>query len=415
MIQKLHWTANPHQKELFNDTESKLIHLSTGFGGGKTYSLCMKLLQLSWINRPFHGGLVVPSFPDFKKDVLPEFQNILDRYQIPYKYHGSDHYFVFPWSTGKLYVATAEKPLRGANWAYAGINEVTLIPLVRYKEVLGRVRVRGAKLPQIVSVGTPEGFASEYYDYFIEQPPKGLKLIYGSTDDNAHNLNETYLATLDDAYDSKMIEAYRRGLWVNMNGSRFYYSYTEKNEDKTLTRERFDQYHVSMDFNVDPFCAAIWGFDGYSLFGVDEIELKGGEGYDTNKMIAALKARGYTPFNTIIYPDPAGRARSTKGAPDVKVLQDAGYIVRVKSKAPEFRKRQIVTNNLLDKGRVKINPNICKGVKRDFLGVEQDIVSQDKKKDNTNLTHFSDGFDYMVDYLFPFNGHPKATTQERIR
>jgi hypothetical protein len=314
-----------------------------------------------------------------------------------------------------LYVATAEKAIRGPNWAYAGINEVTLIPLMRYKEVLGRVRIRGAKYPQVVSVGTPEGFASEYYDYFIESPPSAFKVIYGSTDDNAHNLNETYLATLDAAYDSKMIEAYRRGLWVNMNGSRFYYSYSDKNEDKTLRREMFDQYHVSMDFNVDPFCAAVWGYDGYQVSGVDEIELKGGEGYDTLKMIQALKMRGYTPHNTIIYPDPAGRARSTKGAPDVTVLERAGYTVRVRSKAPEFRKRQLNTNNLLDKGRVKINPDLCKGLRRDFLGVEQDIVTQDKKKNNPNLTHFSDGFDYMIDILFPFNGHLKSTTQERLR
>jgi hypothetical protein len=415
MIQNLHWKANRHQKEFFNNITAKLLHLSTGFGGGKTYGLCMKLIQLSWLNRPYHGGLVAPAFTDFKKDVLPEFEGILDKYGIPFKYHGSDHFFQFPWSTGKLYVASADKPIRGPNWAYAGINEVTLIPLVRYKEVLGRVRVKGSKVPQIASVGTPEGFASEYYDYFIETPPASLKIIYGSTDDNAENLQDDYLNTLEDAYDSRMIEAYRRGLWVNMNGSRFYYAYNEKNEDESLEPQMFSQFHVSMDFNVDPFCAAIWGFDGFQLYGVDEIELKGGEGYDTKHMIKALQARGYNPHNTIIYPDPAGRARSTKGAPDVKVLEDAGYIVRVKSKAPEFRKRQITTNNLFDKGRVKINPKRCKGLRRDFLGVEQDIVTQDKKKNNPNLTHFSDGFDYMADILFPFNGHPKATTQERLR
>lgn len=413
---KLRYKRNPHQKEFHDDIESRFLHLSTGFGGGKTYALCMKAMQLSRLNAPYRGGLVVPDFQEFKKDVLPEMLDILSANNIQFRYHKTDHWFKFPWSPGLLHIASADKPIRGPNWAYAVVNELTLIPLAKYKEVIGRVRIKGAKFPQVASCGTPEGYASEYYDYMIEEPRKGMRIIYGSTDDNAHNLHENYLDNLESAYDSKWIEAYRRGLWVNMATGRFYYSFNPlKQFDKTIRRDEFVTFLCSMDFNVDPFCATLWGFDGWGLYGCDQIELKGDQGYSTANMIQALKARNYTPQNTVIYPDPAGKARSTKGAPDNTVLEQAGYVVHVKPQAPSFRARQLNVNNLLDKSRIKFNPDICKGIKKDFEAVEQDPITLEKKKNNPNLTHFSDGLDYMCDILFPFSGNAKATTITKVR
>jgi hypothetical protein len=410
------FTRNKHQAEFDNDITSRLLHLSTGFGGGKTYALCKKLLKLSYLNAPHHGGLVVPSYADFKKDVLPEFELMLEKDNIKYRYHQNDKYFKFPWSKGKLFVVTAEKKIRGPNWAYAGINEVTLIDLTTYKEVVGRVRVKGAKFPQVASVGTPEGFASDYYEYFIEKPPKNFRMIYGSTKDNLLNLNEEYINLLYDSYDEVMQQTYVEGQWINMAGNRFYYSYDpRKNEDLNLKLNDFDQFYISMDFNVDPFCATVWGFDGYSLYGIGQIELAGAQGYNTENMCAAMLARGFVPGNTTIFPDPAGKARSTKGPPDVKILRDHGYNVRVKSAAPSFRTRQLNVNNLLDKGRIKFNPKLCPGIKKDLTAVEQDIISLEKVKANPKLTHYSDGLDYMCDILFPFSGNPKATRVEKYR
>lgn len=413
---RIGYNRNKHQREFHADRTSKFLHLSTGFGGGKTFALCMKTIDLSQINRNMAGGLVVPDYSEFRKDVLPEMEGILDRHKVPFVYHKTHHYFKFPWSQAPCYVLTAEKPIRGQNLAYATINEVTLMPLLRYKEVIGRVRVKGAICPQVASVGTPEGHVSEYYEYMIENPPKGMRIIYGNTDDNAANLGDFYLENLESAYDSKMIDAYRKGLWVNMSESLFYYAYDpKKNHNFTMTLQDFEQYHISMDFNVDPFCANVWGDDGNTLYGLTQIELKGGEGYNTENMVTAMQARGFTPSNSIIYPDPAGKSRSTKGQPDTKILRDAGYEVRVKNVAPNFRTRQLNVNNGLDKGRIQFNPDLCKGLRKDFVGVEQDKITLEKLKTNPNLTHHSDGLDYMYDILRPFTGSLKSTTQTKIR
>jgi hypothetical protein len=410
------WDPVGAQRDFFLDTDSKFLHLSGGYGSGKTTSLIYKTLQLSYLNRPWPGGLICPSFADYRRDVLPAMEDILYKHRIKYDYHGSEHKFRFPWSRGWLYIATAEKKLRGPNWGYAACNELTLMPIDRYREVIGRVRLKGCRAPQIVSSGTPEGIASEYYELFVERPFEGSRILYMDTRENAHNLESGYVDRIIATYPKQLIDAYLKGLWVNMSGNRFYYSYDPAfNEDKTVLPNFDYTFHCSMDFNVDPFCAAIWQQRGHKMIAVDEIALEYGEGYKTTNMIDALISRGYTPNNTIIYPDPAGASRSTKGDSDVKILRQAGYEVRVKSAAPKFRERQINGNNLFEKGYIMVNPERCPRMKKDLLAVEQDPITMEKSKSNPRLTHFSDGMDYMLDILYPFSGHRARVTQTRIR
>jgi len=404
---KISWNykRNPHQDEFHNDVVSKRLHMSTGFGGGKTFALCMKTFQLSWLNRHIPGGIVAESYAEFKKDWLPLFEEILDDRKINFTYKQNGKYgphFKFPWSDATIFIMTGEKKIRGPNWGWACINELTLIKLVRYKEVMGRVRIKASKFPQIASVGTPEGWASEYYEYLIENPPKNTKVIYGNTADNMENLSEDYIEDLEDTYDSVMQDAYIKGLWVNMVGNRFYYAYDPKKNNFEHKKSEWDWFHVGLDFNVNPMAASIWQWDGRRLKGIEEICLPNA---DTRKMGAALISRGYTPENTILYPDPSGNNRSTKGDPDIHILRNHPFNfteIRVKKKAPGFRQRQLHMNNLLDKSIIQANPKTQTLVCKDFMAIEQNILTLEKDKSNPKLTHFSDGIDYMCDILIPF-------------
>lgn len=387
--------------------------MSTGFGGGKTYALIMKTFQLSFLNRDIAGGIVAESYVAFKKDWLPLMEEILDERQINYIYKQNGKYgphFIFPWSDAPAYITSGENKIRGPNWGWATINELTLIPLVRYREVMGRVRIKKAPFPQIASVGTPEGWASDYYEYLIENPPKNTRVIYGNTQDNMMNLQEDYLDDLYESYDSIMIDAYVKGLWVNMAGNRFYYAYDPAKNNFEHAKSPWDWFHCALDFNVDPMAASLWQWDGKKLKGIEEIEIMDG---DTRKMGHALRARGYTPDNTIIYPDPSGNSRSTKGDPDIHILRNEFHYneIRVKKKAPGFRTRQLHMNNLLDKSVIQANaktqPKVCK----DFAAVEQNIVTLEKDKSNPKLTHFSDGIDYMCDILIPFKPPTRGVFQ----
>jgi len=369
---------------------------------GKTYSLCMKAIKMRWINRLFSGGLVTPSYPELKKDVLPTFESILEENRIPYTYHQTDKIFSFPWCKGKLFLFTAEKKIRGPNFSDMGINEAALIDKERYLECIGRVRVKGAPCPQIYSSSTPEGMGNYLYELFVEKPMSNSRIIYAKTMDNIENIDPAYIESLKASYDSLTLQAYLNGEWVNMNGNQFYYSYNASvNEDRTLKRDHNKLVLVGLDFNVDHMTATIWHYDNDGLKGFDEIYLE--RNADTQKMCEALKARGYTPDITTIYPDPAGKARSTKGAPDHEILRREGFNVVSRLSAPRMRERQLNMNNKLEKGWIKYNPDTMPKLRKDFLSVEQNPVTLEKSKDDPRLTHASDGLDYLVDVLSPFN------------
>lgn len=403
MIQNVRYKMNPHQREFHNDLTTKFLHLSTGFGGGKTHALCMKMIHLSWLNKPYHGGLMAPSFKDLKRDVIEVMDDILESNNIKVRHHKTDHYYQFPWSKGKLFLITAENKLRGPNLAYMGINEATLIDHVRYKEAVGRVRQKGARVAQIASVGTPEGVGNFMYELFVDRPMNKSRIIYGDTRDNLDNLDPDYVRSLEDSYDKVMLDAYLRGLWVNMSGNQFYYAFdSEKNLDTTIKQDQYSEVHCALDFNVQYMTATFWHFDGFQLRGFDEIVIENNA--DTHKMVERMKIKGYTPERTTIYPDPAGRARKTNGKGDHIILRDYGYEVRAKNAAPRMRDRQLNVNNLLDKQRIVLNPNTMKAMKRDLEAVEQNQDTLDKSKKNAKLTHASDGMDYMCDILFPMSG-----------
>ena len=429
---RIKYDKNPHQEEFHSDIDSKFLHLSGGFGSGKTHSLIMKMFDLSMRNKNIPGGIVVPTIADYKKDVLPLLEEILDDNNINYRHHSTDKWFQFPWTSARVYVASAEKKIRGPNWGWAVINEVTLISHERYKETIGRVRMRDAIVPQIASSGTPEGTGHWLYETLVESPLKNSRIIYADTRANLVNLNEDYVTTLENSYDPIMLDAYLRGLFVNMTGSRFYYSYDPAlNDDKAIKRIPGLEVHVSLDYNVAPMIATLWNIvQATDSMGAPIIDPTGApvrkaiafdqivilDGADTHQMSQALYARDLLPDTTTIYPDPAGKARSTQGPPDNKILEQGGWKkIKVRTMAPRFRQRQLAVCNMLAKGLIQINPTQCKALKKDLEAVEQDRATYEKIKDNPKLTHASDGMDYFIDLAFPLSGHKPESRSLQYR
>ncbi len=426
---------NPHQREGMTDIVSKFLHLSTGFGGGKSFWLVLKNFQLTQLNRHLPGGCVVPSIADFKKDLLPLFEEILEANRIKYRYHKTDKWFRFPWSRGKLQIATAEKKIRGPNWAFATMNESTLITHERYKETVGRVRLKKATCPQIASSGTPEGTSHWKYEVFVDKPMKGSRIIYGDTRDNLLNLNDDFVDSLEASYDSIMLDAYLRGLFVNMKGNRFYYAYDPmKNDNNLITQIEGAEVCVSLDYNVQPMVATLWNIVNVTnkagvplldhqakpirrAFAFDEIVID--DDADIHHMSRALYEYGLHPDTTILYPDPAGRNRNSavEGAKALNIqLKEKGWWrIKVKTSAPRFRTRQNAVCNLFAKGLIVLNPDKCKALKRDCEAVQQDKATFEKLKDNPKLTHASDGMDYFVDIEFPLSGHKPDSKSIKYR
>jgi predicted RNA binding protein YcfA (HicA-like mRNA interferase family) len=163
--------------------------------------------------------------------------------------------------------------------------------------------------------------------------------------------------------------------------------------------------------------AVLWQYDGKKARAFDEITIENlADGADTKMMGKAIMAKGYVPDSVVLYPDPSGNNRSTNGDPNIVILKNMGFTdIRVRKSHPTFRQRQLNMNNLLEKGVIEIHPKKCPRLKKDFMSVEQDTVTNEKIKKNKKLTHHSDGADYFFDILFPFKGSSSRSSVYRVR
>lgn len=403
---KVKYTQLPYQK-LFHKSTKPKVYLSAGYGAGKTHSLVMKILKLMAQNRGLRGGIVTPSYKMYKRDVLPTIQEICDDNHIPYQYNKTDHVFYFPELKFTLWAFTAEddgKSIKGPNMAFMAINEVTLISKKAFEITLSRIRLKKAPVRQLVMSGTPEGFGWSY-EYFIENPREDTDLIYGDMRLNRFAA-EDYAKMLMESYDSKMVEQYVEGKFVNLRGNRAAWSFDRFKHvyDNIKKRPECVQW-VSMDFNVDPMSATIYnrmplGYK-HTLEAWDEICIPNGNTY---KMVEALRDKLSPSDEVVIFPDPAGKARTTAtrdSRSDIAILKMAGFNeIRFKPKIASVMQCLNALNNLYDKNKILVS-NRCRNFIADH---EQCIIkpgTNEIDKSKPTRSHWLDGAKNMADYEFP--------------
>lgn len=161
---------------------------------------------------------------------------------------------------------------------------------------------------------------------------------------------------------------------------------------------------VGMDFNVEPMSAVIFQPQGRfkSLHAIDEICLHDSS---TEAMAEELERRYWRHTkNMTIYPDPAGKARSTSGGSDHQILRDHGFHrIKAKKKHPPQQDRIASVNRMLKSAdgqvRMKVDPKCKEFIK----SLEQTMYREgtreiDKKSGNEHMT---DAGGYMIEYEFP--------------
>lgn len=393
---------NPNKKQRkFHFSDSPIVLLLGGKGSGKTYSLGHKTFQLAGYNSGLDGGMLCPTLKMFKRDVLPTMKYLSKENKIPMKFHKTDFYFEFYESNNKCYVFHSEddgESIAGPNLAWGVINEVTLCSYLAYAEFRSRMRDKRAALMQIGMSGTPEQF--EWVHETIIEP--GINdVIYCSTYDNKENLNPAYITMLEQTYDEAMQQAYIHGKIVMFKGKRAAWSF---DRERNVTNEDIDtegrQLCVSLDFNVDPMVATIWvrvPERGIKFWAIDEIILRNS---NTPEMCDVLKERYGTDL--IIYPDPAGNARSTKGyKTDMDVIRDKGFEdIRYRRKVRSVRGSMLALNKGFEKGEVVVHPR-CKHFIKDCEQVIWADSGTEFDKSNPARTHSLDGAKNMYDYEYP--------------
>lgn len=390
---------------------------------GKSHGAIRKALQLAALNQGYSGGFLCPSYSDFRKDIKPLFEQILEEdlrfiKNKHWTYHNTHKEYRFCFNQKPLYIFTAEKPIAGPNLAYCLINEFSLIPWDRINEMLRRVRVAGAQYKQKVLVGTPEdvhGWLEEFIERQEaenEKKANNFKIVFSETKENIH-IDADYDRQLASMLDSQQLKVFSSGQIVKIGSDYFYYAFTREKNVHENQHDPNHLIHVGLDFNVGMMTATLSHirYDGgeKKLFVFDEIELLGDS--NTYTMRDELLSR-YEPEKMLITCDASGRSRSSSALPniinDVAILREKGLKVRFKTQNVSLRKRQILMNGLLENQRIIVDPK-CRRTITDFKSVKQIQATFEKDKKNPKLTHFSDGLDYVCDFEFQLPTRDNST------
>ena len=365
-----------------------------GYGCGKTHIGALRMLYLSYINRPYPVLYVSPTYPQARRTIAYTLEILLSTAKVRYDYNRTHHEFFIPGWKGTIWIASGEIPnsLKGPNVAAAGIDE----PFIQSKEtfdvVISRVRENKASLREIFLTGTPEQLNWGYDVAMNDTQAYDLGLIYGRTGDN-HHLPPDFVDRLRNAYDENQQAAYLDGIFVNLTKGRVY-SYFDRHKHVDRQEIGSDQtVFAGIDFNVDFMSAELFIINENKPHFFDEIRLA-----DSNTYALAERLKEKHPGITV-YPDASGNSRkSSSTKTDHTILRDAGFRVIATAKNPAVRDRVNAVQGKLRKGELTIGncPHLIKDLER-VVWKNGDI---DKTTDKA-LTHASDSAGYPLNYLFP--------------
>lgn len=220
------------------------------------------------------------------------------------------------------------------------------------------------------------------------------------------------------------------------SGTNVFYCFKRKEHvkadiaDWTRNEEGYicEDIHIAIDFNVMIQASSAWAIRGGQVFCLDEF--KGAA--DTQELATAIKGRfwpGYDdpthkmykkkPCKIYVYPDPSGNSRKTSavvGTTDFSILQNNGFDLRVKSKAPGIVDSVQCVNRMLKTAAGETNMYFSPKVQGVITSMERtswvdnnaDTATIDKKE---GIEHFSDGIRYFTEYMFPIRTGTKTTAR----
>jgi hypothetical protein len=379
----------------------------------------MKTLRLAKTNRNVPGALLCPNLKMFKRDVLPTLEEICFTNRIPYKFHKTEYVIKLPVWNSKIWVYHSEDDgysIKGSNVGWGAINEVNLCTSKAFDAFVSRIRLKHSKLRQCAMSGTPEGF-NWFYNRFIAEKRDDTDVFYGDVRENPHIAGD-YVDNLLKTYDPQVALQYVEGKFVNINALAALHQFDrKKHATERIERDPTLEVWVSCDFNVDPMSATIYNYVPGSkpkLRGFGEVKIRGA---DTNDLGRAILRIVGSPRGVVIFPDPAGDARSTKGPnTDIDILKSFGFTdIRYKAKIASVRNCLNAANAFLSRDGLRLDPEKCKHTIIDF---EQTSVKQgtgELDKSDPQHTHWVDGFKNMIDYEFPITTGAGGWKKTQIR
>lgn len=372
-----------------------------GYRSGKTFASPLRWLALIDYRRNVGSGcemfMVEPTYPMVRRVAVPTFNKFFDLKKIKHSYHKTEHIYSIQYQR-KQYdcmFVTAKEPdaIIGFSKTDCIIDEFdTLRSEENQEEVYNKclARLSEAENPTLGIVTTPEGYRRTYEMYENNNPdPLQYLLIRAKTTDN-HFLPESYIASLYQKYDKRLVQRYVNAEFVNLNNSQAYYCF-ERECINPVKVNRSEPIFVGMDFNVNPMTATVFQMNGEHFNFSSEYWIPN----SNTRAIAQLIAADYRGCAIYITPDMTGGARKTSAdMTDLQILQSFGFQIIGQRNVTEKARMNIV-NNVFDKKRITIDPS-CKHLINDFEKVTTNDYGQIAKDKDSQLTHISDAAGYGI-------------------
>jgi len=400
----------PHQIELMEDTTSKILGTTAGFGSGKTFIVARKTIQLASLNPGTDLIVCEPNFPLLVQILLPELHAALKQFGLSYTYKATEQTFFVDFEemdgdgnivikTNRLICKSLENydRLIGINASGIILDEFdtakTELAYNAFLKLLGRLRAGTVR--QLVIVSTPEGFKAMYRIFITE---KRGKLIKAKTTDNVF-LPDDFVQTLYDIYPENLVQAYINGEFVNLKSTTVFNHFDRKAHHATITITDEDRsVWLGGDFNAGGCITleAIYQQGVLYVFG----EMVNSDTFGTRDALN-VKYAGRHLYGSF---DATGAKRTSNASQsDLDILAEAGVSLMMGQSNPHMMDSILSVNAALKKGQLKIDTNKCPRLTEAMEQLAYDDVTGNPEKVSgpATIDDFTDALRYLVWALMP--------------
>lgn len=405
---------------ILRDRTKRNKGLIGGFGTGKTYSLCIKVLQQVLFRHaqkvPHIGIYTAPVHSHFVDVVRPQIETLLDKYKFKWNYHGTDKIYTIRIGTIKhlIHLKSGEQAKQGkivginATDCYHDEFDVNKVEVQKKIWESTEARLRDCKDPTQSIGTTPEklGFTHwlcdrskfERFDgtRYKQEQCSIVEYIRAKTIDNIFLKDPIgYVNKLKNLYTPKQIQSYLNGFFVNMIGNRVWEYFDEELHvyEKKLTGSIVTGWDFGWNDPFYFFFASIDHTGHVHIF----------EEYQANKTVtediilnykARCKKHNVRPI--IDYCDPAGNQHhETTGVSNIEMME-ANKLNPVWTSS-RIMEGIIIGNNLLHKNRVSVSKNcplfIQMMINSSYPEPKNGVVSETPVHDQ--FSHPESAFRYM--------------------
>jgi hypothetical protein len=263
-------------------------------------------------------------------------------------------------------------------------------------------------------IGTPKGgrssWAYEIYQNAVTNPDAWESFTFTTLDGGNVKPEEIEAAKKD--MDERLFRQEYCATWEEASG-RIYYSFDRVQNVRTLDNVNTSMLFIGMDFNISPLCASVMVRQGDDLYVIDEIQLYSS---NTDELCDEIKSR-YPTSKVFCYPDPAGRALSTKsgGRSDHTILANAGFVVKAPRGHTPVRDRINAVNSRLCSADGVRHLFIDPKCKYTIQCLERQVYKEGSNvvPEKGEFDHMNDALGYAVDFLFPVRRDTSDIVQPR--